>query len=549
MFRGILKAVAYFVVLSVTLNLATISYAATGDDGGVKPLFPYHVYGSDPVAKLINGRVYVYATHDPISSIEGNSKSNMAFRAMYDIRCYSSYVNDLTNWVDHGSILSPLSVTWGENYSGLSQCMWAGDAGIYADGKYYAYFPVGDEIGVFVCDTPSGRYVDVIGEPLIHRGTPGVNPEFNSSSKLVNPHFIMDDGVPYLTCGQGPKGFYLFRLNSDMVSVAETFSVTVPDDYRENGTIMKRGDVYYLTYSNSYTEDSEINWATSSSLKGPYKKQGVLLKHVTPSTTTHNYILYDEGHNEYYLFFHRNASESDKFHRYLSATKMYFDNDGNMITVDPATAPVIGDSNTTITLDGFAEHREAEEYIESSSGISTVSGLKTDWSVVCNNGSWIKFANVDFGKAYPNQINIEYSSAFNELTDGKIEFWLDGMDNTSGTKIAEISVGNTGGWNDWVIKSANVSKATGKHDLYITFSGTGKVSEDGLFHFNWFNFTDNATVLTNDDATAGNPTDSKPTDDKPANNVHSSIPKTGDDNFKLICLLIKTIFFTERIEL
>lgn len=472
MAKGIKKLVG-ILFFALTLCLApSVCFAA------VDPIFDYNVFNGDPASKVINGRVYVYTTNDPIS-LNNVIPIVGGYSNMFDIHCYSS--EDLTNWIDHGSIVGPASVTWADTYSGNKGSMWAGDAGISANGKYYAYFPVGDQIGVFVCDTPDGRYVDATGRPLINRETPGVDAYGAGTNKLVNPHFIMDNGIPYLYFGQKTTGFYLVRLNPDMISLAgPAQKITVPSDFSEDGFILKKDSKYYLMYANSYGSDSCIQWATSSNLGGPYPTaQGVLLPHLPGGATTHHSIVYKNG--QYIMFYHNDVVNR---HRRVMGALVNFDDQGNMITIDPATDPGIGEPVKTLTLDGWSQQREAEEYLDASAGVSLVKSpeLAVDWSVVCKNGEWIKFQDVDFGSTSPGKVRAQVASGLTGLSDGKMEFMLD---STTGTKIAEITVENTGGSTNWEMKNADVAEAIGKHDLYIKFSGTG---EGTLFYLNWFNF-------------------------------------------------------------
>ena len=85
---------------------------------------------------------------------------------MADYHVFSS--DNLTDWTDHGVILSQEQVPWG-NPKGYS--MWAPDC-VEKDGKYYFYFPNthkpveganngrgrGFGVGVAVADHPYGPY-------------------------------------------------------------------------------------------------------------------------------------------------------------------------------------------------------------------------------------------------------------------------------------------------------------------------------------------------------------------------------------------------------
>jgi hypothetical protein len=56
--------------------------------------------------------------------------------------------------------------------------------------------------------------------------------------------------------------------------------------------------------------------------------------------------------------------------------------------------------------------------------------------------------------------------------------------------VGACHVTGTGGWQNWVDKSCAVSGASGKHDLYLKFTGgTGT-----LFNLNCFKFTPAGTA-------------------------------------------------------
>ena len=76
---------------------------------------------------------------------------------MADYHVFSS--DNLTDWTDHGVILSQEQVPWG-NPKGYS--MWAPDC-VEKDGKYYFVFPARDKEGMFRIgiakgDNPGGPF-------------------------------------------------------------------------------------------------------------------------------------------------------------------------------------------------------------------------------------------------------------------------------------------------------------------------------------------------------------------------------------------------------
>ena len=67
-------------------------------------------FTADPSARVFEGRVYVYPSHD-ILAAEG--KGRVGWFCMEDYHVFSSA--NLTDWTDHGVIVSQNSVTWVEH--------------------------------------------------------------------------------------------------------------------------------------------------------------------------------------------------------------------------------------------------------------------------------------------------------------------------------------------------------------------------------------------------------------------------------------------------
>src|SRR5215471_7426717 len=120
--------------------------------------FITHLYSADPSARVFDGRVYVYPSHDILAS-EG--KGRVGWFCMEDYHVFSS--DNLTDWTDHGVIVKQNEVPWVKKNS---YAMWAPDC-IYKNGKYYFYFPATPTdttnkrrfaIGVAVSDKPTGPF-------------------------------------------------------------------------------------------------------------------------------------------------------------------------------------------------------------------------------------------------------------------------------------------------------------------------------------------------------------------------------------------------------
>ncbi|MEJ2628044.1 MAG: carbohydrate-binding protein, partial [bacterium] len=112
-----------------------------------------------------------------------------------------------------------------------------------------------------------------------------------------------------------------------------------------------------------------------------------------------------------------------------------------------------------------------------------------------DNHDWALYAGVEFGgKDYykkPDSVEISAASA---TSGGVVEVWLDSLD--TGQKVAECTIENTGGWNNFQSFTASVDSVSGMHDVYLRFLGTGR-----LFKIDWFKFIGkryNPTSVNND---------------------------------------------------
>ena len=177
---------------------------------------------------------------------------------MADYHVFSS--ENLTDWTDHGMIISQENVPWG-NPEGYS--MWAPDC-VYKDGKYYFYFPDapkegrGFAIGVATADSPEGPFVC---EPEPIKGVTGIDPCV----------LIDNDGQAYIYwSGMGIRGAKLkanmkeldgeltelrFPGNANAqapnmppILVGGQAMEGLPEGFKEGPFAFRRGDWYYLTF-------------------------------------------------------------------------------------------------------------------------------------------------------------------------------------------------------------------------------------------------------------------------------------------------------------
>ena len=116
----------------------------------LNPYLPSWEYVPDAEPHIVDGRVYVYGSHDVFNGINF---------CLGDYVCWSAPVDDLGNWTYHGVIFrreqdpaAPrIKVT-----NGLA----APDMVVGPDGRYYLYYFMGGTkmISIAVCDEPAGKY-------------------------------------------------------------------------------------------------------------------------------------------------------------------------------------------------------------------------------------------------------------------------------------------------------------------------------------------------------------------------------------------------------
>ncbi|MGC0369564.1 family 43 glycosylhydrolase [Microbacterium sp. SLBN-111] len=210
---------------------------------------------ADPSLSHFDGRFFLYPTTD--GSPEWAASS---------FRVLSS--TDLAQWDDDGVILR-----LGEDVAWADRFAWAPSAA-ERDGRFFFYFTADDNIGVASAPTPRGPFVDS-GRPLVARGAyPG---------RAIDPSvFVDDDGTAYLVWGNTVA--HVARLSDDMLAIdPETVSSWEHPTFREAAHLHRRGDRYFLTWSENDTRDPSyrVRWADGPGPHGPWQDRGVLLETAT----------------------------------------------------------------------------------------------------------------------------------------------------------------------------------------------------------------------------------------------------------------------------
>lgn len=292
------------------------------DLGPGEPPVPALIQGyyADPHLAVFDGRFYIYPTTDGSDGWQATS-----------FRAFSS--PDLVEWTDHGVVFSlPEDTGWAREHA------WA-PAIARRDGQYYLYYTAEKEnIGVAVAPAPTGPFTD-LGSPLIAEGDyPG---------RAIDPNvFVDDDGVAYLYWGNGVA--HVVRLHDDMVSFDASAVVSwIPTAYCEAANVHRRGDVYYLSWSENDTRDENyrVRYATATSPFGPWTDQGVILEKAPGRgiyATGHHSIVRIPESDEWLIAYHRFAiPDGTGYRRELAIDPLVHTPEGQLQKVRHSREPVV----------------------------------------------------------------------------------------------------------------------------------------------------------------------------------------------------------------
>ena len=355
------------------LAALTIVVAATAQNPIIHDQFT-----ADPTARVFNNKVYLFPSHD----IPAPSGQRQDWFCMEDYHVFSS--ENLTDWTDHGVILSQENVPWGkpDGYS-----MWAPDC-VYKNGKYYFYYPNapregrGFAIGVAIADRPEGPYTP---EKESIKGVGGIDPCV----------LIDDDGAAYLYwSGMGIRGG---RLKENMTELANGSQVMegLPEGFKEGPFAFKRDGRYYLTFpwvrKDKGTET--LAYAMSDSPLGPWQFKGIIMaEHDNSCWTNHHSLLEYKG--QWYLFYHRNhySPNMDK-RRSACIDKVAFNADGTIQEVKQTLRGVgVTQATDKIEIDRFSSVSDGTT-VEFNDTAATFNGWH---AILPKKGSWVRYNDVDF---------------------------------------------------------------------------------------------------------------------------------------------------------
>jgi len=415
-------------------------------------------YTADPTARVFNGKVYLYPSHD-ILARKGHGR--IGWFCMEDYHVFSSA--DLTHWADHGVIVSQDQTPWvkPDSYS-----MWAPDC-IYRNGKYYFYFPSlrrdtgsgrGFAIGVAISDDPAGPFIPQ-DEPI--KGVHGIDPNV----------FIDKDGQAYLYWAQG--NIYAARLKANMLELASEPIIVqnLPaKGLKEGPFLFERHGIYYLTYPHVRDKTECLEYATGKGPLGPFTVKGVIMdESPTGCWTNHQSIVAYKG--QWYLFYHHNdlSPGFDKA-RSVRIDSLFFETDGSIRKVIPTLRGV--------GITGATAYIEPDRYSRLSSAGASIDFLDTldrfrGWKTILDGANaWVQYNSVDFGRQALQKVILRVSS----VTGGVLQIRGDAVD---GPVIAEVPIPAEG--DGWRVVAARVDHfMPGVHHLFLVLKDNHRAEVDWL---------------------------------------------------------------------
>jgi hypothetical protein len=384
-------------------------------------------FSADPSARVFNGRVYVYPSHDILAK-EG--KGRPGWFCMEDYHVFSS--ENLTDWTDHGVIVSQNKVNWVDS---TTYSMWAPDC-IERNGKYYFYFPANNKdvtvngrkafsVGVAIANKPEGPYIP---QPQPIQGIMGIDPNV----------FIDKDGQAYIYYSMGK--IFVARLKANMLeldSEPQEIKELPQKGLKEGPWLFERNGLYYMTYPHVENTIERLEYAIGNNPMGPFKFAGVIMDE-SPMNCWTNHQSLIEYQGQWYLFYHQNAY-SPKFDKNRAACidSIFFNEDGTIQKVIPTLRGVgTTGSSQKIQIDRYSSisgEGVSVEFIDTS---DTFQGWK---AVMSKPNSWIKYNAVDFGTKKAKTIQVKVLAE----NGGMLRI---SIGNSGGPVLSQVKVPGSAGW-------------------------------------------------------------------------------------------------------
>ncbi|HPJ78292.1 MAG TPA: family 43 glycosylhydrolase [Prolixibacteraceae bacterium] len=417
-------------------------------------------FTADPSARVFNGKVYLYPSHD-ILAPEGKNLRKEWF-CMADYHVFSS--DDLIRWTDHGVIVSQEQVPWVDS---TSYSMWAPDC-VERNGKYYFYFPAnkktqgpngrrGFGIGVAVADHPEGPYIP---QPEPIQGIFGIDPNV----------LIDKDGQAYIYWSMGQ--IFVAKLKENMLEL-DSEPLAIPNlpnkGLKEGPWVFERNGIYYLTFPHVENKIERLEYAMGNHPMGPFTMTGVIMDESPLNCwTNHQSIL--EWKGQWFLFYHQNEL-SPKFDKNRSTCidSLFFNDDGTIRKVTPTFRGVgLTHAGDEIHLDRYSLKSETGAAIAFLDTTDTFAGWKT---LLQSPQAWVQYNSVDFRAERFKSVRVKTIAP----RGGALEIRLDSPE---GAVIAQVNLPAHDAWQEWEVKTKKVKPAV--HNLVVVATQGNPVELDWI---------------------------------------------------------------------
>jgi hypothetical protein len=354
---------------------------------------------------------------------------------------------------------------------GKSTDCWATDMG-FRNGKYYFYFSNKNiSTGVMVADHPTGPFIDALGKPLLDTGL--------TTSKEYDPTILTDDDsskTSYIAFGHHREddsrlGYYIAKLNDDMISLAEKPRKIV---FIGNEDVLTANDKPNLhKYKGVYYLSAGAHYATSTNIYGPYTKRG--------NSGFGKFGLTQQAHGNYFMWNNQWFHTWCKFHlskevahyRESYLTYVHYKTDGTM--VDDTLLLSKHFENGVGQYSANWDRIEAEWYMAADKVEKGENEDGFEVKKIYNNGFLY----------YPNIRDIKENTTLelriNPHTGGSIEVRTG---STSGPLLGSVDIPMEATKNYFIYKCA-LKNTAGTKNIYLVFKGKTK---NNLFSIDWLKF-------------------------------------------------------------
>jgi hypothetical protein len=409
-------------------------------------------FTADPTARVFEGRVYVYPSHDVNCGTD--------WFCMKDYHVFSS--ENLIDWTDHGVIVAQERVPWVDS---TKNSMWAPDC-YEKGGKYYFYFPAiahsstgikGMTIGVAISATPFGSFTP---EPEPIKGVSGIDPNV----------FIDKDGQAYLYWAS-METLLGAKLKENMLELStEPQPVdSLPEGMKEGPFLFERNGIYYFTFPHVIEKTEALVYGMGNNPLGPFEYKGIIMdEHPSGCWTNHHSIL--EYKDQWYLFYHHNdlSPRFDK-NRSIRADRVFFNEDGTIQKVIPTLRGVgLVQATDKIQIDRYSNISEGGAAIKFLDADNTLLGWK---SILTTEDAWIRFDRVDFGEGNLESVNLRVMSEAGSTIELQV-----GEGNEFVTVKVEIPMGE-----GWQIVNTDVRDVPpGIHNIGVILRDSDRVEIDWI---------------------------------------------------------------------